>query len=515
MNKKNISKVVIYLRKSRGDEGEDVLLNHRNTLIEYANSEGWHYDIYEEIASGERLSSREKIQEVLKQIEQGFYDGILVMDIDRLTRGSMKERGEILEVFQYANIPIITPAKTYDVSDIGEIMMYEIRGTFAHAELKKITERLVSGKKAGAKQGKLTNGKPPYPYEYEREIITDENGKVRVTGNIVVNPEKNEIYQFIKHRYLHDKKGTEEIAVWLNNHCIPSPNGSVWHNNAIRRLLVHEFHLGKVIYGKNIWKKDRNGKKRVVSKRDEREWSVGFGIHEQLKTQEEHDDILRMLSQNNKIPKRSRQGCFPTSGLMYCAKCGHLMNYSVGRLEAKTGKVFDYTKCSYKNPYGLKCPQRGTKMNEDFYENLYTIILDRFIDTVRLEEIQHRRKEQNQGKALLKRKKAELVEHETALNKIMEAYENGIYSIKQFEDRKKTREEAVFKLRQEIMELEHENQNSRVYNKDELKHKVKEFKEGWANATTSQEKNLLLKSVVKRIEYDREGNSIKFDITWL
>lgn len=72
-----------------------------------------------------------------------------------------------------------------------------------------------------------------------------------------------------------DNKGTEAIAVWLNNYGIPSPNGTVWHNNAIKRLLVHEFHLGKVVYGKNKWKKDRDGKKRIVSKRDESEWDTG------------------------------------------------------------------------------------------------------------------------------------------------------------------------------------------------------------------------------------------------
>ncbi len=515
MDMYKISKVAIYLRKSRGDEGKDVLFNHRNRLITYADNNSWEYKIFEEVASGERISSRPIMQKLLDLVEKNSFDGVLVVDYDRLSRGGTKDFGEIVDVFSYANTYIITPEKVYDVNDSNDRIMLGMQGIISNAEYEKIKMRLVGGKKDGARQGKLTNGKPPFPYDYEREIITDENGKVRVTGKVVVNQEKNEIYQAIKHRYLQDKKGTEEIAVWLNNHSIPSPNGSVWHNNAIRRLLVHEFHLGKVVYGKNIWKKDRNGKKRVVNKRDESEWSVGYGIHEQIKTQEEHDDILRLLSQNNKIPRRSRQGCFPTSGLMYCSKCGHLMNYSVGRLEAKTGKTFDYIKCSYKNPYGIKCPQRGIKMTEDFYESLYNLILGRFIDNERLEEIQDKRKEQSQGKALLKRKKAELAENENAISKIMEAYENGIYTMKQFDDRKKSRDEVIFKLKQEIIELEHENQNSRVYKKDELRRKVKEFKEGWENANTSQEKNLLLKTIVKRVEYGREGDSINFNITWL
>lgn len=115
----------------------------------------------------------------------------------------------------------------------------------------------------------------------------------------------------------------------------------------------------------------------------------------------------------------------------------------------------------------------------------------------------------------MKRKKLELEDNEKALFKIMEAYENGVYSIRQFDDRKKVRDEAISKLKKEIIGLEHENQNSRVYEKEELIHKSKEFKKGWETATTSQEKNALLKSIIKRIEYNREGDSINFNITWL
>jgi DNA invertase Pin-like site-specific DNA recombinase len=515
MDIKGISAVAIYLRKSRGDEGEDVLLKHRERLIGYSQSKGWKYETFEEVASGERLSSRPVIQRLLDLVEQGLYDGVLVVDYDRLSRGGTKDFGEIVEVFQYANTFIITPDRIYDVNDGNDRIILGFQGVISNAEYEKIKMRLVNGKKDGATQGKWTNGKPPFPYEYEREIITDEKNRVKVQGKVVINQKKNEIYQVIKHRYLVDKKGTEEIAVWLNKQNIPSPNGTVWHNNAISRLLVHEFHLGKVVYGKNNWKKDRDGKRKIANKKDESEWFTGVGEHEQLKSQEEHEDILRRLSQNNKIPKRSRQGSFPTTGLMFCAKCGHMMKYSVGRLEAKTGIAYDYTKCGHKNPYGMKCTQKGVKMDEDFYDSLYTLILNKFTDDERLDEIQGKRKEQSQGKALLRRKKAELDEQDKALNKIMEAFENGAYSMSQFSERKKVRDEAISKLKKDIIELEQENQNSKVYKIDELKQKAIEFRTGWASAINSLEKNLLLKSIVNRLEYDREGDNISFSITWL
>lgn len=45
-----VYKVAIYLRKSRDENGDidDVLWKHRTRLVEYAESNGWRYDIYEE-----------------------------------------------------------------------------------------------------------------------------------------------------------------------------------------------------------------------------------------------------------------------------------------------------------------------------------------------------------------------------------------------------------------------------------------------------------------------------------
>ena len=90
VNLSKISKVAIYLRKSRDEnsDAEDVLWKHRTRLVEYAQQNGWQYDIYEEkIITGETLSDRPVIQKLLQEIEKYKYDAVLVIHPDRLSRG--------------------------------------------------------------------------------------------------------------------------------------------------------------------------------------------------------------------------------------------------------------------------------------------------------------------------------------------------------------------------------------------------------------------------------------------
>jgi DNA invertase Pin-like site-specific DNA recombinase len=346
--------VIIYLRKSRGDEA-DVLEKHRIRLISYAESKGWKYIIKEEdVISGERLSTRPVMVEILDIIEEKncIYDGVLVAHYDRLSRGNSKDFGTIIEVFQYADKYIITPDRIYNTNDRNDLTMLGIQGVFAHNELRTIVSRFVDGKKDGTMMGKWTNGKPPYPYEYIKKIELNEKGKEIVTGNVVINKEKLEVYNKIKDLYINKRIGTEEISFILNREKVLSPGGKTWSSNAVLRLLTHEFHLGKVIYGKNEWKKNRDNKSKLTKKRNESEWIIGEGKHIPVKTIEEHNEIMKLLKHNTKIPKKSRAGVFPTSGILYCKKCDHRMIYSIKPIEKKTGKQYYFTKCYYKTPTG-------------------------------------------------------------------------------------------------------------------------------------------------------------------
>ena len=114
----------IYLRKSRADaeaelrgEGE-TLARHEKALISFAKSARLEIGaIYREIVSGETIAARPEMQRLLDEVGNGLWDGVIVMDIDRLARGNSIDQGIISQTFLFSGTKILTPAKTYDPSE--------------------------------------------------------------------------------------------------------------------------------------------------------------------------------------------------------------------------------------------------------------------------------------------------------------------------------------------------------------------------------------------------------------
>ncbi len=58
--------------------------------------------IFKEIVSGDSISTRPQMQILLAEVEQSIYDGVLVVDIDRLARGDTIDQGIVAQTFKYS-----------------------------------------------------------------------------------------------------------------------------------------------------------------------------------------------------------------------------------------------------------------------------------------------------------------------------------------------------------------------------------------------------------------------------
>ena len=95
----------MYLRKSRKDQeaeahgAGETLANHEKELSALAARMNIKVDrIYREIVSGDTIAARPGMQQLLQDIENGLWDGVLVTEIERLGRGATIDQGIILSL---------------------------------------------------------------------------------------------------------------------------------------------------------------------------------------------------------------------------------------------------------------------------------------------------------------------------------------------------------------------------------------------------------------------------------
>ena len=117
--------ILEYLRKSRSDDPslsvEEVLSRHREILRnwEERNLDGFvpEENIYREVVSGETLDGRPEILRILNRIEDPRIKAILVVDVQRLSRGDLEDCGRLIKLLRYTGTKVITPQKIYDLDD--------------------------------------------------------------------------------------------------------------------------------------------------------------------------------------------------------------------------------------------------------------------------------------------------------------------------------------------------------------------------------------------------------------
>ena len=104
------------------------------------------------------------MQKLLREVESGIANAVLVMDLDRLGRGDMVDQGTIYRVFRYSETFIITPTEIIDPNDENQELTFSIKSLIAREELKTIVKRMQRGRRVSAKEGKSISRVPAYGY---------------------------------------------------------------------------------------------------------------------------------------------------------------------------------------------------------------------------------------------------------------------------------------------------------------------------------------------------------------
>lgn len=247
--------IVMYLRKSRSDDPtltvEEVLERQKTELSDWQE---WNLDepipeenIYEEVVSGESLSARVEFGKLLKRLESTNIKACLVRECSRLGRPDLEEIGRIVNLFRYNKVIIITPRKTFDLSDEWDRKSFQSELMSSREYLDQSKTFLNFGKDRSRREGFYING--VIPYGYEREWVI-ERKKERPTIKIV--EEEAKVVRNIFDWYVNEGIGATKICQRLNALGIPAKKGGLWKKSSVINILKNEHYMGKIVIKKHI-----------------------------------------------------------------------------------------------------------------------------------------------------------------------------------------------------------------------------------------------------------------------
>ena len=238
-----MSEYIMYLRKSRQDDPtetvEEVLKKHEIQLQDYALN-NFHYripndDIYREVVSGETIDDRPMIQAVLKRIEDENIKGVLVIDCQRLTRGDMLDCGIIVHSFRYTNTLIITPQKTYTLSDKYDRKFFEMELSRGSDYLDYTKEILRRGRDASKRRGNYIGSVAPYGYD-----------RIKIGKDWTLKPNNESQYvKLIFERYTQGV-GTFDIVNEIEKLGAKPRNSKSFDYNRITDIIKNPVYVGKI-----------------------------------------------------------------------------------------------------------------------------------------------------------------------------------------------------------------------------------------------------------------------------
>jgi len=318
-----MGKYIEYLRKSQMDRDfeelsvEETLKRHRKKLDDFTRRNKINVEvILEEVVTGESLAGRPQMMKALELISTGEYDGIVCMDIDRLSRGSSLDSGYITQVLQVNDCKIITPDKTYDLNLEHDEQFADMKFMFSRYELRTITKRLTNGRNASASEGKYLGNVAPFGYDIYK--LKGEKG-----NSLMINPDEARVVQMIYDLYTNENMGYNAIAHSLNLLHLKTKKGQNWTQPCVINVLRNEVYMGKIRWKhKTTEKKIVDGqlvKKRVVNK----EYELHEGLHEAIVTEEQWERA-KEIRMSRFIPsnKIGTELANPFAELLRCEKCG-------------------------------------------------------------------------------------------------------------------------------------------------------------------------------------------------
>ena len=331
----------IYTRKST-EEGLDQEFNSLDAQREAAEAyigsqrhEGWIAlsDRYDDGGYSGGTLERPALQRLLRDVEAGRVDCILVYKVDRLSR-SLLDFTRIVEVFDRCGVSFAAITQSFNTTTSMGRLTLNILLSFAQFEREIIAERIRDKVAAAKKKGKYCGGTPNLGYDVDRE-----------KRRLLVNPEEARLVRHIFKRFT-QLRSTTELVRELNNKRMLTKSwvtvkgkereGGRWDKGHVYRVLNNQIYLGEVTH----------------------KGATYPGEHEAIVTRDAWDEVQAILNENTRTRGNATrtQTVALLRGVIRCGHCGCAMGPTYTR---KKGRQYRYYLCVHSSKkVGHDCPVR-------------------------------------------------------------------------------------------------------------------------------------------------------------
>lgn len=467
-------KTAIYIRVSTEEQAKEgySIPAQRNRLEAFCVSQGWDVmGYYVDDGKSAKDTNREELQRMIKHIEEGFIECVLVYRLDRLTR-SVRDLYDLLDIFEKHNCKFKSATEVYDTTTSMGRLFITIVAALAQWERENLGERVKMGMQEKASEGKWVMNLPPYGYEIDKE-----NDTLKIIESEAITVRK------IFKRYI-DGLGCAKIARELNRLHVATKKQGTWSQTTIRQMLRNPVYIGTIRYNYRVNK--------------ENYFEVEDAVPAILDT-DIYEKVQVILNKRKTSHPRAATSEYIFSGTAVCARCGAPLagKYGVSKRGDKEYPTRSYYCTKAKN--GL-CDQRQISqryIEDRFLEKIETLsVTDAHID---LQE------KPDQSKEKVARINKELKDIEKRRKKWQYAWANEVISDKEFKEIMKEEKEKEDRLINELHEIKPPEKGLPIEERKEI---LKNIKLNWQNLTVI-EKKTFLQMFVKKITVDRIANAQK------
>lgn len=462
-------KVAVYARVSTEHEAQLSALENQIEWYKPIIAQHPEWDIVrmytDEGITGTSARKRPQFMKMIEDAGNGEFDLILTREVARFARNtvdtlqytrSLKAKG--VEVF-FINDNI----KTFDGD--GELRL-TIMATLAQDESRKTSIRVKCGQQTSMENGVFYGNGNILGYD-------------RVDKNMVINPEQAKTVRMIYDWYL-DGKGIRAIKFMLEQSGRLTATGKTnWHEGNISKILQNSFYCGIITYHKEYTPDYLEQKK--IRNFGELEYTRTKGTHEPIITEEEFEKVQCMIAKRRKELKNTGAGKRRYVGekqpgdvwteLLIC-KCGHKFNRKVWHKvendiqygyqcysSIRTGTVTTRKKKGLPIDDICKTPMIAGWKLQMMVKNIFSEYLHNTSEILELAESMlekhiYDEEPKTDNALLIEQKKLEIEKLNNRLNNLIEMRADGEITREVFQAKKRDIENRVLLIRNELTEMQ-------------------------------------------------------------